>query len=99
MENSIEIAIALRRIARGFDALADAVGGVGGDVTTRQMQVIRAWGDRGLTREETSALFRDNGFPPQTSGGWARGEWIESRDDGLRYLTARSLELLAEEEG
>ncbi|WP_263654863.1 hypothetical protein [Nonomuraea aurantiaca] len=35
-------------------------------------------------------LFQRHGFAPQTTGGWARGDWAEIRDDGLRYLTAKS---------
>jgi hypothetical protein len=89
---------ALRQISRGFDALADALAtdesGEG-----RELAVLREWGERGLTRAEASALFRKHGFAPQTAGGWARGDWIESRRDGRRYLTERSLRFLAEEEG
>ena len=96
-DGQVEIAAALRRIARGFDALADAVAGSGDDTLERQMSVIREWGERGLDRDEVRALFREHGFAPQTSGGWARGDWIETRADGLRYLTARSLRLLEDE--
>lgn len=87
----------MRQIARGVDALADAVTE---DLVTkerRELAVLREWGERGLTRVEASALFRRHGFAPQAAGGWARGDWIESRDDGRRYLTQRSRRLLAEQ--
>jgi hypothetical protein len=35
---------------------------------------------------------------PRAAGGWARGEWIESRDDGRRYLTERSRQWVADQE-
>ena len=57
-------------------------------------RVIREWGRRGLRQEEASALFKRHGFAPQTTGGWARGDWIEIAGDGLRYLTAKSHEWL-----
>jgi len=60
--------------------------------------IVREWDGRGLTRAEASALFRKHGLAPQTAGGWARGDWIESRDDGLRYLTERSRRWLSEQE-
>jgi hypothetical protein len=58
--------------------------------------VLAEWGERGLTRPQASALFRKHGLAPQAAGGWARGDWIEIRDDGLRYLTERSRRWLAE---
>lgn len=47
---------------------------------------------------EASALFRKHGFSPQAAGGWVRGDWLEVRDDGRRYLTERSLRWRAEQE-
>jgi hypothetical protein len=99
VERSVEVATALRRVARGLDALADAL--TGSDQPpkqSRELALLREWGDRGLTRTEASALFRKHGFAPQTAGGWARGDWIESRDDGRRYITARSREALGASE-
>jgi hypothetical protein len=95
-----EIAAALRQIARGFEALAAAMGREEGDAPAgvRELALLREWGERGLTRAEASTLFRKHGFAPQTAGGWARGEWIETRDDGLRYVTERSHEWVAEQE-
>jgi hypothetical protein len=100
MDTHTEIAVALRQIARGFDALADAVAGEADQApaATRALAVLREWGDRGLTRAEASALFRKHGFAPQTAGGWARGDWIETRDDGRRYITERSRRSLVEQE-
>ncbi|CAN5697069.1 hypothetical protein BH20ACT2_BH20ACT2_14020 [soil metagenome] len=84
-----EVAAALRRIARGFDDLADAMSGQAATEEPRVAAILQEWGERGLTRQEASALFRKHGFAPQTAGGWVRGEWIESRD-GLRYVAERS---------
>ena len=89
-------AAALRLIARGFTDLADALDtdpAVPED--DRIAALLEEWGARGLTREEASALFRRHGFAPQTAGGWARGEWIETRD-GLRYASDRSRQWLRE---
>jgi hypothetical protein len=90
-------AAALRQIARGFADLADALDdtGPGPPEDDRTAALLVEWGSRGLTREEASALFRRHGFAPQTAGGWARGDWIETRD-GLRYASARSLSWLEE---
>ena len=63
----------------------------------RERAVLGEWGQRGLTRAEASALFRRHGFAPQAAGGWARGNWIESREDGRRYITERSRRWLAEQ--
>jgi hypothetical protein len=94
------IAAALRQISRGFAALADAVACPPDEASTeeRYRKVIAEWRERGLTRAEISTIFRKHGFAPQASGGWARGHWIETRTDGLRYLTQRSLEWLAKKE-
>lgn len=96
-----EVAAALRQIARGFEALARAI--EDDEATTpaddRYQAALREWGDRGLTREEASSLLRKHGFAPQAAGGWARGDWIETRADGLRYLTGRSHRWLAESAG
>lgn len=95
-----EIAAALRQISKGFAALADAISADSGEPATesRYRSLIGEWGERGLTRSEASAMFRKHGFPPQAAGGWARGDWLEVRDDGRRYLTARSLQWLTEQE-
>lgn len=87
------IAAALRQIASGFTALADAVAADPAQKPDedRYRAVIEEWGHRGLTRSEASDLFRRHGFSPQAAGGWVRGDWLEVRDDGRRYLTARSL--------
>jgi len=100
VENSGEIAAALRQIARGFSALADAVDGAPDRVPeqARVASLLREWGDRGLSRGEASSLFRKHGFAPQVAGGWARGDWIETRPDGLRYVTERSRRWLTGQE-
>lgn len=90
-------AAALRQIGRGFAALADAIDDDQQPAAGRELAVLREWSDRGLTQAEASALFRRHGYAPQTSGGWARGDWIEIRGDGRRYLTERSRSWLAEQ--
>jgi hypothetical protein len=99
MGGSTEIAAAMRKIAKGFEELADAIASPPEQALAgeRALALLHEWGDRGLTRAEASALFRKHGFAPQTAGGWARGEWIETRDDGRRYLGRRSRAWLAEQ--
>lgn len=94
------MAAALRQIAKGFAALADAVAGTPGQSPhqDRAANLLREWGDRGLSRSEASALFRKHGFAPQTAGGWARSAWIETRPDGRRYVTESSRQWLAGQE-
>jgi hypothetical protein len=91
-----KIQAALRLIARGLEELAGALGDAEADEDERTARVIREWGRRGLTQREASALFQRHGFAPQTTGGWARGDWVEIGDDGLRYLTAKSHSWLEE---
>lgn len=94
-----QVAAALRQISEGFAALADAISADPAEAPTesRYRSLISEWGARGLTRSEASALFRKHGFSPQVAGGWARGDWLEIRDDGRRYLTDRSFHWLAEQ--
>lgn len=98
MVHERDIAVALRQIARGFESLARAVEGdaYANPSDQRYRDVLSEWGDRGLTREETSRLLRKHGFAPQAAGGWVRGDWIETRADGLRYLTDRSQRWIAD---
>jgi hypothetical protein len=98
VENWTDVATALRQIARGFNALADAIAGETTPEELRALALLREWGGQGLTRSEASALFRKHGFAPQTAGGWTRADWIETRDDGRRYLTSESHRWLAERE-
>ena len=99
MTSRAEVSAALHQIARGFDALADALGEPRAPEEKRVLEVLREWDVRGLTRAEASALLRKHGFAPQAAGGWARGNWIESRADGKRYLTERSRRWVTEQEG
>ncbi|MEV0597228.1 hypothetical protein [Nonomuraea cavernae] len=94
-----QVAAALRQISAGFAALADAISTDDAEppAETRHRALISEWGRRGLTRAEASALFRKHGFSPQAAGGWVRGDWLEVRDDGRRYLTDRSLRWPAEQ--
>jgi hypothetical protein len=90
-----QVAASLRLIARGFEGLARAL--VDEPMSSRNDRVVAAmseWGTRGLSRGQASDLFKKHGLNPQTSGGWARGGWIETRQ-GMRYLTERSIEWLA----
>ena len=98
MTRWVEISSALRQIARGFDALAAAVADEPVQKGQRELAILREWGERGLSRAEASALFRKHGSAPQSAGGWARGEWIETHDDGKRYLTERSRRWVSEQE-
>lgn len=94
-----QVAAALRQISRGLAALADAISSdPDRSEEDRYLAVIAEWGRRGLDREEASRLFRKHGFSPQAAGGWVRGDWLEVRDDGKRYLTDRSLQWLADQE-
>jgi hypothetical protein len=98
MPDTERIAAALRQIGRGFTALADAVAAEPDtSQDDRYAALMTEWGERGLTRAEISTLFRKHGFAPQAAGGWARGDWLETRDDGRRYLTARSRDWLREQ--
>jgi len=100
MMNNKEFAIALRQIARGLEALARALEGETlSEPEKRYRSALLEWGERGLTRFEASALLSRHGFAPQAAGAWARDKWIEVRADGLRYLTDRSRQWLAKEEG
>ncbi|MCO6007493.1 hypothetical protein NE236_21170 [Actinoallomurus purpureus] len=94
-----QVAAALRQISAGFAALADAISADPAEAPaeSRYRSLISEWGERGLTRAEASALFRKHGFSPQAAGGWARGDWLEVREDGRRYLTDRSLHWLTQE--
>lgn len=96
-----DVAAALRQISAGYAALADAIAADPGEPPEehRYRSLLAEWGEQGLTRADASALFRRHGFSPQAAGGWVRGEWIEVRDDGRRYLTDRSLRWLAEQGG
>ena len=86
-----DIAAALRHIGQGFDMLARVLDDqTVAPPSARYLAALRAWGDRGLTRVEASALLRKHGFAPQAAGAWVRGDWIEVAQDGLRYLTKRS---------
>jgi hypothetical protein len=98
--NAEKVAAALRQISRGFAALAEAIAAGPEDVPSdeRYRRVMVEWGDGGLTRDQASALFRKHGFSPQAAGGWTRGNWMETRADGRRYLTQRSHEWLAAQE-
>ena len=98
MTSRAEVSAALRQIARGFDALADALVEPKAPQEKRVLEVLREWGERGLTRAEASALLRKHGFAPQAAGGWVRGNWIESRADGKRYISERSRRWVAEQE-
>lgn len=97
MSREERIAAALCQIAAGCTALAGAVVDAEPDREPDgdpYRALITEWGERGLTQDESRELFRKHGFAPQAIGGWARGRWMELREDGLRYLTERSIELL-----
>jgi len=62
--------------------------------TAREIQLIKEWDHRGLTRAEARALCLKHGFNGQKIGGWARGEWVVTKD-GRRYLTAKTFTWLS----
>jgi hypothetical protein len=90
----VAVAAALRQVSRGLDALADALCGAAGEPTQdeRYRAAIAEWGDRALTGPESIALMRRHGFAPQAVGGWIKGGWMEVGADGLRRMSARSLD-------
>ncbi|MFF5206341.1 hypothetical protein [Streptosporangium sp. NPDC000396] len=94
------ISAALRQISKGLAELADAISADPEEIpeSERYRALIAEWHDRGLDRNEASVLFRKHGFAPQAAGGWVRGDWLEIREDGRRYLTPRSLQWLGEQE-
>jgi hypothetical protein len=100
MEDLRDIAAAIRQISQGFEALADSIDRSPGPAPkpVRTLALLGEWSDRGLSRAEVSALFRKHGFAPQTAGGWARGDRMETRDDGRRYITASYRRWFAEQE-
>lgn len=101
MSREERIAAALCQLAAACTALAEAVTTEPDPVPdpepdeARYRALITEWGPRGLTQDEARDLFLSHGFAPQAMGGWARGRWMELREDGLRYLTERSIALLA----
>jgi hypothetical protein len=86
--------------SQGFQALADSIDRSPGQAPepVRTLALLGEWGDRGLSRAEVSALFRKHGFAPQTAGGWARCDRMETRDDGRRYITASYRRWFAEQD-
>jgi hypothetical protein len=94
MEDQDEAAViaALRKIMAGFQDIIDVLEGPAvGEKTKKEKEIAlllefdRAPGN-GLSREEASRVCKRHGFTPQTVGAWARGEYLVTRDDGLRYI-------------
>jgi len=72
--------------------------GVPSDLMARWVAAMRRFDvppGQGLTRQEASAAFRENGLDPRSSGSWARHGWI-TREGDRRYITAKGKEWLAE---
>jgi len=94
------LAAALRQIAKG---LTEAAAVLDGDVpgmerTVRRIALMRRFDvppEEGLSREEASKAFRENGYKPRSFGGWVRRGLID-RDADRRYLTPKGRSLLAE---
>lgn len=83
---------ALRKIAVGVQDVIDVLGNEGAAEKTKKEREIallkefdRGSGD-GLTRGEAVRACKRHGFTPQTVGAWARGAYIEIKDDDLRYM-------------
>jgi hypothetical protein len=69
------------------------------DLVARWVAAMRRFDvppEQGLTREEASAAFRENGLDPRSSGSWAMHGYI-TRDGDRRYITAKGKEWLAEQ--
>lgn len=49
---------------------------------------------QGLNQQQASRACKRHGYNPQQVGAWARGGWLETRDD-RRYLTRKSYDWLA----
>jgi hypothetical protein len=84
---------ALYKLSAGFKDLGDALAEhdpAGKTQTEREIDLMLEFNrpsGKGLTQEEASKACKKHGFFPQTVGGWARGGWLETRTDGLRYIT------------
>jgi hypothetical protein len=83
---------ALRKIVAGFQDLIEVLEGpVVEEKTKKQREIAlllefdRTVGD-GLSRAEASRVCKRHGFRPQTVGAWARGDYVVTRNDGLRYI-------------
>jgi hypothetical protein len=91
-EDKAAVIAALRKISASLQDIVDVLEGPAVGAKTKkerqialQLEFDRAPGD-GLTREEASRACKRHGFPPQTSGAWARGDYIVTGPDGLRYI-------------
>ena len=49
---------------------------------------------KGLSREEESQVFVENGYNPRSFGGWVRRGLITGQKEGSRYLTDKGRKLL-----
>jgi hypothetical protein len=70
------------------------------DLMARWVAAMRRFNvprERGLTREEASAAFRENGLDPRSSGSWAMHGYI-ARDGDRRYITDKGKDWLARHE-
>ena len=91
-QDKAAVTAALRKMMAAFQDIIDILEGPVVREKTKKEQEIelllefdRASGD-GLSREEASRVCKRHGFTPQTVGAWARGEYLVTRDDGLRYI-------------
>jgi hypothetical protein len=92
MTDTTALIAALRKIAAGVQDVIDVLDNEGTDEKTKEEREIvllkefdRGLGN-GLSRVEAVRTCKRHGFTPQTVGAWARGAYLEIRDDGLRYL-------------
>jgi len=100
--NEKALAAAYRQIGRAYAEAARVLDGdvPGTERTDRRLAVMKRFdvpASQGLSREEASRAFRDNGYSPQSFGGWVRRGWIV-RDGDRRFLTARGRAWIAEQE-
>lgn len=67
------------------------------DLVARWVEAMRRFDvppERGLSRQEASAAFRENGLDPRSAGSWAMHGYI-ARDGNRRYITPKGKEWLA----
>lgn len=103
MADNTALIAALRKIGAGIQDVIDALDDEGGAEKTKTEREIalmkefdRSPGD-GLTQVEAVRACKRHGFAPQTVGAWARGGYLEIRNDDLRYLTKEGRHWLEEQ--
>lgn len=94
------LAASLRKVSNGLNEIMALLEGnvPGVDRDKRRLSVLRRFdvpADKGLSREEASQVFVENGYNPRSFGGWVRRGLITGQKEGSRYLTDKGRKLLA----